>query len=99
MCQYPVNRTQNNPWALKLGRQIKVVNGSATLGMVVHVGGISGFPHEADGDVRAPGAAYIKTPTTANQTGEFYCHNPNVPAGTAMKDSGSAGHQFLRIVP
>jgi hypothetical protein len=99
-CVYPVNRGANNPWLLKVGRQIKVTNGSATLSMVVHSQNVAGFPHESDADFRAPGTSYIKTPTAVGDQGTFYCHNPNTGVtGPAMTDSGnSALYQVLRVV-
>ena len=86
-----------HPYNIKAGRGIKVLNGSATKMLTVHVdGGIAGFPHE--GAATAPGNAYAGT-TAAGDVGAavgFYTHNA---AATAFLDAtGTNAQQRPRLV-
>lgn len=96
-CVYPVNHAVNNPWKIKAGRKIRVLNNSATLGLQVHTdNAAAGFPH--DNTVHAPGTGYERTVTSAGDQSEFYCHNPG--DGTAMVEGGanSGARNYLRVV-
>jgi hypothetical protein len=92
-CVYPVGKGVNTPWMITAGRQIKVINGSATLGLQVHTNGsVAGFPHE--NNVTPPGEAYTRTVTTAGDIDEFYCH-----AGTnTMTEQAGSVRNYLRVV-
>jgi cysteine-rich repeat protein len=90
-----------NAYMLKAGRAIKVMNGSTTAPMTVHVdGGIQGFPHE--GGTTPAGGAYMGT-TVASDVGAtvgFYTHmGGNPPA--FLYDAGLSGAKrpALTIVP
>lgn len=88
-------------YMLKAGRSIKVVNGSTTAPMTVHVdGGIAGFPHE--GGTTAASSAYMGT-TAASDAGTsvtFYTHQGGNPP-TFMYDTGLSGAKrpVLSVVP
>jgi len=98
-CAYSI--AHNNPgaaWNLKVGRQISIVNGAATLGMTVHTDAtVTGFPHETG--KTAAGDAYTKTVTTAGETSTFYCHNPGNTDATIFKQGVAANYQYLTTVP
>jgi cysteine-rich repeat protein len=78
-------------YMLKAGRSIKVMNGSTTAPMTVHVdGGIAGFPHE--GGTTPANGAYMGT-TVASDAGTsvtFYTHQGGNPP-TFMYDTGLSG--------
>jgi hypothetical protein len=67
----------NNPYLLKIGRQMAVYNGSSTKILVVHTNNvITGLSHEGSSPGTAPGAAYLNTLTgAAGDEDNFYCHN------------------------
>lgn len=98
-CGYSIaHNTVPNAWKIKAGRQIAIVNPSATLGMTVHTDNtIEGFPHESGST--APGAAYTRTVTAAGQTSSFYCHNPGNGDATLLKQGVSQNYQQLTTVP
>jgi hypothetical protein len=89
----------NKPYNLKAGRSIKVVNGSATAPMTVHVdNGLAGFPHEPG--TTPAGAAYMGT-TSANDAGSavgFYTHNGGTPPAF-LYDQNAPKRPSLNIVP
>jgi hypothetical protein len=97
-CVYPAGHLgANNPYKLKAGRTISVYNGSANLGMVVHVDpGVANFPHES---TSAPGtlAGQAYTRQNVGNPGDqatFYCH-----AGVNnTMNSGSNPYPQLQIV-
>ena len=79
------------PYKLKAGRGIKVMNGSATASLTVHVdAGIMGFPHE--GPQTAPGGAYSGTTVAADagKTVGFYTHNGGTVTPIFLDASGSS---------
>jgi cysteine-rich repeat protein len=89
----------NKPYNLKAGRSIKVVNGSATAPMTVHVdNGLSGFPHEPG--TTPAGGAYMGTTTAAdaNVGVGFYTHNGGTPPAF-LYDQGAPKRPALNIVP
>ena len=103
-CDYPVDHGPNNPYKIKVGRQIAVYNNSATLGMVVHTNGvIAGFPHEEP--EAAPGTthgnAYISTiaaTAVAGDEDQFYCHMVTPTDPTMLSSGASANYQNLLVV-
>ncbi len=104
-CAYPIGHGVNNPYQIKVGRQIAVYNGSAVvLGMIVHTNAaIAGLPHEeprvAPGT--QPTQAYVSTIGPTAQPGDedtFYCHDPNTPL-TMLGDAGvTANYPALKVV-
>lgn len=84
---YDTNHLLNNPFKLKAGRAIKVINGSATATMRVHTNAVlSGFPHQSD--TSAAGGFYMGTTnaTDIGQTEVFYTH-PQGPRPQFLLDS------------
>lgn len=101
-CVYPTTHHLNDPYAVKVGRMIKVIDGSTTKPFTVHVDpGFNGFPHESG--TTAAGSAYTGAFTIDdfnNTNGiplSFYCHNGN--AGT-MIDPGTATQDrpYVKVV-
>jgi hypothetical protein len=92
-CVYP--RAINNPYRLKVGRQIMVTNGAAAGTMRIHVTPEAGvdFPHQA-GTI-APGETYASGAMLQAGGAEFYCHDQ---AGS-LADPGNNFHSRLEIVP
>lgn len=90
-----------NAYMLKAGRSIKVVNGSATAPMTVHVdSAIPGFPHE--GGTTPANGAYMGT-TVASDAGSsvtFYTHQGGSPPAF-LYDTGLSGAKrpVLTVVP
>lgn len=66
---YDPNHLQANPYKLKGGRTIKVVNGGDQP-MTVHVDGITGFTTETT--PTAPNDSYARIATTPGDSGQFY---------------------------
>ena len=99
-CVYDTDHFVANPFNLKAGRSIEVINGSATLPFTVHVGPtLSGFTHE--GGKTAAGGSYMGTSnaTDIGTTAQFYCHNDGAnPVDTVVDKSNGASHQFVIVV-
>lgn len=98
-CSYSIaHNSPGSAWKLKINRSIAVENGDTTLNMTVHTSAsVDGFPHETG--TTAPGGSYTKLVTTAGQTSQFYCHNPNNATATSLKEGLSANYQYLDTVP
>ncbi len=97
-CVYPTGHAVNNPWKIKAGRQVKVLNASATRRLVVHTnGGVTGFNHENNTGT-APGEGYMATVTAVDDQDEFYCHNPNDAGASMIEGAGSGTRNYLRVV-
>ena len=96
-CKYSLaHNNPNTAWLIKAGRMISIKDG-ATLPMTVHTdGSITGFPHETG--TTAAGASYTRTLSTAGETSQFYCHNPNADPAL-MKQGVAANYQYLTTVP
>jgi hypothetical protein len=86
-CVYPdSHNTSGDPWLVKSGRMFRIINGSATLKLVVHTNfAIDGFDHEGDTGT-PPGMAYENTLTGDDVQDEFYCHTPG--GGGAIVEVG-----------
>lgn len=84
---YDTNHLMANPFKLKAGRGIKVINGSTTSAFRVHTNGaISGFIHQPD--TSAAGGFYMGTTNTTTDVGkatEFYTH-PQGPSPQFLND-------------
>jgi len=102
LCVYDTNHLLNNPFQIKVGRTIHVINGSATLPFTVHVdSGITGFPHESG--TSPAGGMYTGTFVTADAPGQvsFYCHDNGVRPANTMIDMNktAATRPQLKIIP
>lgn len=105
-CVYPAEFNLSTPIRLKVGRKLRVVNGSdpagtgcggQPCGMQIHVDGGSGIAHQ--GSPMAAGQSYEGTASVANATGvTFYCHNAG-QATVAVEGSAQNTRQRLITVP
>jgi len=95
-CLYPINRNINNPWLLKAGRTIKVINGSPNLPFRIHVDQIAGWNHQ--NGTSPAGGSYSGTLTAAGDVTQFYCHND--ANAITMKEDGmvSGMRNYVRVV-
>ncbi len=53
-CVYPTDHMVNNPWKIKMGRQLAVYNGGSGLGFIIHADNQDGLNHEAQRARTAP---------------------------------------------
>ena len=86
---YDTNHLLANPFKLKAGRKIKVINGSTASAFRVHTNGvISGFQHQPD--TSAAGGFYMGTTAAADigATDDFYTH-PQGPSPQFLNDTGA----------
>jgi hypothetical protein len=83
-------------YTIKVGRQIAVYNASTTgRGLIVHAGGVPGFPHEnVGGTPTAVGQAYINMITGTAQNVPFGCHQ----TGNTMADGNTNDYPQLTAV-
>ncbi|MFT3699450.1 MAG: myxococcus cysteine-rich repeat containing protein [Kofleriaceae bacterium] len=97
---YDANHLLNNPFNLKAGRSIKVINGSATATFRVHTNAVlSGFPHQPD--TSPAGGFYMGTTnaTDIGQTEVFYTH-PQGASPAFLNDPGiqNAQRPHVKVV-
>jgi len=103
-CINPTAFNQSNPFRVKVGRMISVINGSDPAGtscgggpckMQIHFDGGTGVAHQNNQMI--PGASYDQLTTTANATGvTFYCHNAQL-TDTAVELGGQVRLRLITV--